>query len=369
MTQWLEKKPKRQQIRLRRLIYALYGGAIHTLVCVLMWASDFIHISKTEFIWTFGLIWVVNAVFFVILNLGLNERFKDQSLTIPMMVWAISCNMYSVYLTAEIREVLLMFHFFILVFGTFHLAMKPFISMVFYGMATYFFLLKTLQFNHPDLMDPHADWIGFVCFSLISFAYIVIAREMASIRIYLREKNKNLLEALEKIESISITDELTKIKNRRYILDILNQQVSIAQRNSYHFSVCLIDVDFFKDINDAYGHLCGDDVLVYLCRTIGSVMRQSDYFARFGGEEFLMVLPLTDLEHATQVADRVRTMVQNTQFNTKHLDLKVRVSVGVTEYQASESVESLLGRVDKALYQAKAKGRNNVVALLGTEKN
>ncbi len=345
------------------MVYALYGAAIHTVVCVLLWYGDFFRMSAHEFVLTFFLAWVVNGFFFGLIYSGANERLKDPSLTVPMMLWAMSFNMYTVFITTEVRELLLMFNFFTLVFGTFHLSVRAFVMLSCYGMFLYFCVIQILKIYYPSLVDPRIEWIGFSGFSLVSLAYIVIASEMSGIRVYLRNKNATLAKALEKIESISVTDELTNIKNRRYILDVLEQQFFMAQRKNYHFSICLLDIDFFKKINDVYGHLKGDEVLVSLCKVLMEMMRKSDYFARFGGEEFLMVFPLTTKEQTENVAERMRALVESTPFEGLGSSHSVTISIGVTEYHAPESIESVLARVDKALYAAKAKGRNNVVSL------
>jgi len=353
-------KNKKQQIRLRRLVYAMYGASIHTLVCLFLWACDLFRVSGYEFIITFLLAWIVNGLFFMLIYSGMNERLKDPSLTVSMMLWSITFIMYTVFLTTEVRELLLMFNFFTLVFGTFHLGVRAFVALAFYGMFLYLCVIQTLKVYYPSLIDPHIELIDFFGFSLVSLAYVVIASEMSSIRDYLSNKNRNLRLALDKIESISITDELTQIKNRRYILDVLKQQSLIAQRNAYKFSICLLDIDMFKSINDYYGHLRGDEALIFLCKTLETVMRKSDYFARFGGEEFLIVFPLTTQKQAEKVAERMRVLIATTPFEGLDASHPLTVSMGVTEYHAPETVETLLGRVDKALYLAKAKGRNNV---------
>lgn len=356
-------KNKKQQIRLRRLVYAMYGASIHTVVCVLLWSSDLFRISGNEFIITFVLAWIVNGLFFIMIYSGMNEHLKDPSLTIPMMLWSITFIMYTVFLTTEVRELLLMFNFFTLVFGTFHLGVSSFVILACYGMFLYLFVIQTLKIVYPSLVDPHIEWIAFFGFSLVSLAYVVIASEMSSIRDYLRNKNKSLTLALDKIESISITDELTQIKNRRYILQVLNQQALMAQRNTYHFSICLLDIDMFKNINDHYGHLRGDESLIFLCKTLEAIMRKSDYFARFGGEEFLIIFPLTTKNQAEKVAERMRVLIETTPFEGLDASHPLTVSMGITEYHAPETVEALLGRVDKALYLSKAKGRNNVSSI------
>lgn len=356
------REDKRQEIRLRRWLYALYGAAIHTLVCLLLWIDNLFRVSAQEFLLTFYIMWSVHFAFFGIIRSGINKRLEDPSLTIPMMVWGITCLMYTVYLTTELRSLLLMFNFFTLVFGTFHLGVRTFMLISLYGIFSYLAVIGLLDLYYPNFIDLREEWISFSCFSLVSFAYIVIASEMANIRAYLHEKHEKLTAALKYIESVSVTDELTGIKNRRYILGVLESQRLMSERGQYVFSICMLDIDHFKTINDTYGHICGDNVLIHLCKTIGATMRKIDHFARYGGEEFLFVLPFTDGENARLTGERIRKLVQDTDFSAIVPNLKVTVSLGTTEFHWPEDVETLIARVDAAMYEAKKDGRNRVIS-------
>ncbi len=360
----IPEEDKRQEIRLRRWLYAMYGAVIHTLVCLLLWADNIFRVTGNEFLLIFAVIWTGNLCFFVVIRSGYNKQFSDPSLTIPMMLWAITCLMYTVFLTTELRGMLLMFQLFVLVFGTFHLNMKAFTLTALYGIFSYLGVIHVLMEFYPQYIDMREEWISFSCFSLVSFAYAAIAYEMINIREYLRSKNAKLASALEYIESVSITDELTGIKNRRYILGVLEEQKLLSERGEYSFSILLLDIDFFKRINDSYGHGAGDAVLIALCEKITGTMRKIDYFSRYGGEEFLFVLPFATLEQAKKGGERIRTLIEEASFSDIVADLKVTVSIGATEYHTGEDIEALLGRVDKALYAAKNKGRNQVVTVI-----
>lgn len=360
-TTLLPNVDKKQSIRLRRLLYAFYGGLIHTIVCLLLWVDNVFRVSGQELALLFSTVWLVNICFYFFIRIGWNLRFSDPSLTVPLMIWGISCLMYTVFLTTELRAMLLMFQFFVLFFGTFHLSMKAFLMVILYGIFSYLVVIYALHEYYPMYIDMREEWISFSSFSLVSFAYAIIGYEMLSIREYLQSKNEKLSSALQYIESISITDELTGIKNRRYIMGVLEEQTRLGERRDYMFSVILLDIDFFKNINDSYGHKIGDKVLIELCNKVTETMRKIDYFARYGGEEFLFVLPFSNEEQALQGAERVRSLIEGANFDSILPGLKVTVSLGVTQYHRHEEIQSLLERVDKALYRAKEQGRNQVV--------
>ena len=153
----------------------------------------------------------------------------------------------------------------------------------------------------------------------------------------------------------SRTDALTGTANRGYFNEQLGQQ--LGQANRYGDTVCLLllDIDHFKQINDTHGHLSGDQVLQELARLIQANIRQTDLFARWGGEEFVVLAPGITLEQAMQMAEKLRTMVMNHHFP---VDLDISCSFGVGQHLASETTSDFLQRVDNALYQAKNQGRN-----------
>ena len=164
------------------------------------------------------------------------------------------------------------------------------------------------------------------------------------------------------LKNLANTDELTNIANRRRMQEVLYQEVSRTRRNMGNFSLILLDLDNFKAFNDDYGHDCGDMALRAASDIILSVLRSQDICSRWGGEEFMILLPGTDLTGATLVAERLREKFEKYQFQFGELELSFTASFGVCEFNRFDDLDVCLKNVDKNLYTAKASGRNCVVA-------
>jgi diguanylate cyclase (GGDEF)-like protein len=185
--------------------------------------------------------------------------------------------------------------------------------------------------------------------------------ELAAINETLRQKNFELHE-------ISIRDSLTGLYNRKHLMETLDKEVSRSQRHNHSFSFLVVDIDHFKEYNDTYGHLAGDEVLRRLASVFTESIRSSDYAARYGGEEFIILLPETGIEQGVEAAERIRTMVAEEAFGGEGESIKVTISVGVSSYpEDGEDAESVIRNADAALYEAKELGRNRVV-LAGANK-
>lgn len=160
------------------------------------------------------------------------------------------------------------------------------------------------------------------------------------------------------LEYAASRDPLTGLWNRRYFLDLLDKARQQKRRNDVDYSLLILDADHFKNINDRFGHDKGDEVLVLLARTLENRVRETDSVCRWGGEEFIILLPQTDIANAAHLAECLRVSV--TEMQTPALP-RITVSIGVAQHQLEETTESLLKRADAGLYQAKASGRNRVV--------
>ena len=174
----------------------------------------------------------------------------------------------------------------------------------------------------------------------------------------LKEKEETAEKALESLRFISITDGLTKVYNRKYITDAVEQELIRARRYNHSISIVLFDIDFFKSVNDCYGHQIGDLVLVKTAEIISENLRETDLIGRYGGEEFLLILPETDLKSAYELADRLRNQVSRISWEFD-VQRKITISGGVVE-NLGESPLKMIGRADELLYVAKDKGRNRI---------
>ncbi len=173
-----------------------------------------------------------------------------------------------------------------------------------------------------------------------------------------------LKEANEQLTLLAMTDPLTGAYNRRYFIDMLKNELLRARRYNYPISVMMIDIDHFKNINDRFGHNIGDQVIIEVVNISSDFLRKSDVFSRFGGEEFIILLPETTLELATTIAERLCAKIANSPIDIPKKNLVITVSAGVTQVEAHEdTLEKIIKRADTALYQAKQQGRNRVVVL------
>jgi diguanylate cyclase (GGDEF)-like protein len=166
-----------------------------------------------------------------------------------------------------------------------------------------------------------------------------------------------------RLHRVAVTDLLTGTYNREYLSQRLPTEIETAMSHEYALSLAMVDVDHFKSVNDQYGHEIGDEVLAEVARRLRGAIRGGDVLVRYGGEEFLVVLPRADAGRAWEVGERMRARVAQKSVPAAGLDLLIKVSVGVAQMRQAKSRESaaeLIRRADAALYQAKARGRNRV---------
>lgn len=191
----------------------------------------------------------------------------------------------------------------------------------------------------------------------------LIARSMTQIR--RKHCNDRLRASVQQTIELAVTDGLTGLHNRRYFDTHLKLLMDRAAARGRPLSICMTDIDRFKQVNDTYGHDVGDEVLREFANRIRTTVRGADLACRFGGEEFIVVMPDTSAEMAAGVAERLRTIIESLPFAIPQADgpLKVTASMGIATLRpGSDTAEALLKRADTALYQAKHEGRNRVVA-------
>ncbi|MFT5453188.1 MAG: diguanylate cyclase (GGDEF)-like protein, partial [Enterobacterales bacterium] len=162
-----------------------------------------------------------------------------------------------------------------------------------------------------------------------------------------------------RVETLANTDPLTSLLNRRAMENAVLPLLSLNKRYEQKLCFILADIDYFKKVNDTYGHTVGDEVLVNLTSILNSCLRSSDLLSRHGGEEFLIVLPQTELDSGYLLAERIRTSIENTR--TGDEKIAVTISLGCVEIQGEEGFDSAITRADKMLYKAKSDGRNQTV--------
>jgi diguanylate cyclase (GGDEF)-like protein len=168
----------------------------------------------------------------------------------------------------------------------------------------------------------------------------------------------------EKVNELATTDGLTGLNNRRSFFELAENEFDRFKRYKYPLSAFMIDIDHFKKVNDTYGHAIGDKVLVHLAQKLRDLLRNADIIGRYGGEEFVVLLPESNLEASTKVAERIRKTIEAETIKTdKFGDISITISIGVSNFTSkAEDLASVIDNADKALYEAKKDGRNRVVA-------
>ena len=214
-----------------------------------------------------------------------------------------------------------------------------------------------ISVEYPKEIDYKLLWQLFGGFVVI--VLLLLYRYMVLVRY-----NQQLNLAQEKIElqnqllaKLAITDKLTQLYNRAKLDEMLEYYQNLSLRYNEHFSIILLDIDHFKKVNDNFGHPAGDKVLTSIAKILKSNIRANDIFGRWGGEEFMVICPVTDINGTSNLAEQLRLKVAQQRLEKIG---HITISLGVAEYQQGETVKTLINRVDKALYSAKAQGRNSV---------
>ncbi len=191
---------------------------------------------------------------------------------------------------------------------------------------------------------------------------------------HIQKQKMQLSKAYNKMEALARTDPLTKLSNRRDFLEKFQLEVNRFERNKNPFSIVLCDIDDFKQVNDEYGHDCGDFVLVGISELMKSAVRKQDVVSRWGGEEFILLLPETSIEGGRRVAEGIRENLEEKTFYFDGETLSVTMTFGVSPYNCSMEIDTCIKQADEALYVGKREGKNRVVPVRppensGKEKN
>lgn len=181
---------------------------------------------------------------------------------------------------------------------------------------------------------------------LYLLAFYPLAREI---------RMRRLMEA--ELTKLAMTDNLTKLSNRAKFYEVIERETERFRRHNQPLSILLFDIDGFKTINDTYGHNVGDEALKSLTKLVGAQLREVDYFVRWGGDEFIIVAPDTDIDKAAALAERARKIVETYRFQTIG---NYTITFSVAQFKASDTVDSFIKRADRGLYRAKEAGKNRV---------
>ena len=301
------------------------------------------------------------VVIYVLIRSGLSLHMADPSLAFVQMLYAIACAAAAFIITGHGRGVTLPIVSVILMFGMFGMSMRQVMMIAVYGLALFGFaawyaLLHSTTDETAGLFVAYV-FMQFVVLSATTF----LTWRLQQMSAHMRSQKNQLALAFDKIQKIATRDELTGVANLRFMLEKIHDEALRAQRTSSPLLLAILDIDHFKQVNDQYGHQQGDRALQMFTSVVQGNIRTNDTLARWGGEEFVILLTDTDVSVGEVCLDRVLSKVAEMEISAGNDCLRLTVSIGVTPYRSGEAVEKILARADAALYAAKAQGRNQIV--------
>jgi diguanylate cyclase (GGDEF)-like protein len=332
-----------------------------TLVLLVYWYAGTIPlvIPSTYFLCGISLI----GFFVVLSETRVNDRFEDHYLTLYQVSGHVALQLGFLLTAPEIGFVFLCVLFLIFEFGALRMTARQATivwTLTVMGLAP-IFLLTSTPIGMP-VATPIERLAATLCYVLTIGQCAFLGLYGSSLRKILYNRSFELKAANKRIEELAELDELTGSFNRRCIMRMLDDEIARAHRSKNPCSIALIDLDWFKRINDAYGHPTGDEVLRTFAITTFANIRTIDRFGRYGGEEFLLVLPDTPGDEAARILDRLRGIIADLDWSAFSTGMRVTISAGVTPLKPDETPDTFLARADAALYLAKARGRNRIAS-------
>ena len=351
---------RKQQLRISRSLTA----AFVFLACIGLQIYAYRHgFMEAQYVWRLSIVILVNVVFwYALLRSGLNLRFRDPALTLPQVLSALTIITYAYSVTGRIHGSIMMLLTLVQVFGIFNMSQRDSRLAGFYslGLMGCAMVYKTL--TDPENYPYQVELAHFILIAAILPTISSLAGQLNSMRMRLQSQKNELAQALTRIQILATRDELTGLFNRRHMMEVLTQHQKRLIRSGHHrFCLALLDIDHFKRINDTHGHGVGDEVLREFAATLQRALRDTDVLARWGGEEFLLLINDTSPELANIGLERARDMLASAPLLAHMPDLRVTFSAGLTGYDDVEELSICIERADQALYRAKAEGRNRTV--------
>jgi len=276
-------------------------------------------------------------------------------------LFGISCNMWAYSITGPLRGATLMGLMVVVVFCTFALRPRQTLLLAMCGLLG---MGGTMWWHHahdPQHYPAYAETFTFALMAACSLAVTFLTGEMNKLRARLKAKKDILEDALETIRILATTDELTSVANRRHMNEVLADREQEAPAAPRPVCIALLDIDFFKRINDSHGHAAGDTVLRGFAARLRAAVREGDVLARWGGEEFMFLLPDTGPQEALALLERIRADVAASAMPGVDPALRISFSGGLSVRRGNERFSDTIGRADKALYRAKAAGRDRIL--------
>ena len=347
---------RRQRLRIRRFAFASVFSIVFVIVLAVFHVYGKIDRSTLTHAGLFVFTFIV--VFFCLFRTGLNLQSSDPSLTVWQFLAALATMLYVVYRAPETRLAFPAFFFVALMFGMLRRDSRTVAALGAVSLALFAILAGVRYMTQGDDEVLRLDILQCLVIA-VTFPWMVFLGGHVH---RIRQGLTDVRLKLEDIEEKARRDDLTGVYNRRALVAAMHDSKQRADATGEPLSICVIDLDLFKRYNDAFDHLTGDRVLRAFAAAVQAGLRNTDVFGRYGGEEFVQILPQTDLAGAMADAQRLRRRI-----SAMELELPITrsvgpltVSIGVAQYIPHETIDMAFARADQALYRAKQLGRDRV---------
>lgn len=350
---------KKQRVRIRRSLLASVVFCISITSILFLALMDRMAVS-TALILSLGMVMSCLG-FYIALRSTFNLRFKEPALTVPQVLVAMAWICIAYATTGIAHTSTLMLFALVMVFGIFVMDARSSIIAAWYACLLLALTMIYKVITEPSVYLWDAELVSFLLFVTMMTTIAFLSQQLARIRNRLKTQKQELEVALTHIQKIAAHDELTGLINRRRMTEVLAEHSRNHSRQTEGFAIAMLDLDYFKQINDKYGHAVGDMVLASFGEAARKVLRDIDVLSRWGGEEFLLLMPKTNSGHPNTGIERLRAYLACIQVSPKLPELRIGFSVGFTCHAVGESIYDTIKRADAALYQAKAQGRNCTV--------
>lgn len=303
------------------------------------------------------------TTFFTLIRSGINQRCADPTLAFPQTIVAQTIIAIGYAIGGPFHSAGLLLFALVMVFGMFSMRAATVQLSCFYTVgilaAVMAWRVRTDPVNYP----VHLELIYFIFLATVLPVISALSRHLMDMRLRLKNQKQALQVALDRIQDMATRDELTGLPNRRFMMAQLQEHALRRSRGGLPFYVGMVDLDHFKSVNDTYGHAVGDEVLRAFGSQARTALRTTDLIGRWGGEEFLLVLPETQPGEPTVALARLRTNLGDAEVSAAEPQLRVAFSSGFTRYVEGEPIGQAIERADRALYAAKSAGRNQSVVI------
>ena len=290
------------------------------------------------------------------------ERLKDPQLVAWQMAYAVLVQILGMSLAPQLAPVFIGTLYIVFAFGGLRIELRGALLSWFLAFAGVALVLALPIHRSLGIVDPSRVEVILLClsFAMIALRTTLLGYYGTAMRMRLYKVNSALGRAKHDAELLAASDSLTGAMSRRAILPLIEKSVKRAAKSGIPACVAMIDLDWFKAINDRFGHLAGDKVLRRVVERIRQCLRASDVVGRYGGEEFVLLLQGADQSSSTRLVERVRGAISATDWSDIGPGVKVSVSCGIASVRPTDTVDAVLARADQALYEAKRGGRDQL---------